>query len=168
MAVAAQTQAQAEPAPQPQQLERVEITGSSIKRIDAESALPVQVITREQIQKTGATNVERLLQTISSVSSSGGLTTASAAGAATGGISAISLHGLTSIRTLVLINGRRIAPYGIGFTGDSVSVDVNQHSAGGDRARRDPEGRRLGGVRARMRSPASSTSSCGRTSRASR
>ncbi|MGZ5277967.1 MAG: hypothetical protein ACXWCU_18860, partial [Caldimonas sp.] len=49
---------------QPQQLERVEITGSSIKRIDAETALPVQVITREQIAKTGATNVEQLLQTI--------------------------------------------------------------------------------------------------------
>ncbi len=110
---------------QTQQLERVEITGSSIKRIDAESALPVQVITREQIQKTGAANVEQLLQTISSISSSGGLNSSSTAGATTGGISAISLHGLTSIRTLVLLNGRRIAPYGIGFTNDSVSVDVN-------------------------------------------
>ena len=108
-----------------QQLERVEITGSSIKRIDAETALPVQVITREQIQKTGAANVEQLLQTISAVSSSGGLTAASASGATTGGISAVSIHGLTSLRTLVLLNGRRIAPYGIGFTGDSVSVDVN-------------------------------------------
>ncbi len=108
-----------------QQLQRVEITGSSIKRIDAETALPVQVITREQIQRSGAANVEQLLQTISSVSSSGGLTAASASGATTGGISAVSLHGLTSIRTLVLLNGRRIAPYGIGFTGDSVSVDVN-------------------------------------------
>ena len=106
-------------------MQRVEITGSSIKRIDAETALPVQVITREQIQRSGATNVEQLLQTISSVSSSGGLTAASASGATTGGISAVSLHGLTSIRTLVLLNGRRIAPYGIGFTGDSVSVDVN-------------------------------------------
>ncbi|MEO6363118.1 MAG: TonB-dependent receptor plug domain-containing protein, partial [Caldimonas sp.] len=113
------------PAMAQQSLERVEITGSSIKRIDAETALPVQVITREQIQKTGATNVEQLLQTISSISSSGGLTAASASGATTGGISAISVHGLTSIRTLVLINGRRIAPYGIGFVGDSVSVDVN-------------------------------------------
>ncbi|MGZ5715569.1 MAG: TonB-dependent receptor plug domain-containing protein, partial [Caldimonas sp.] len=113
------------PALAQQTLERVEITGSSIKRIDAETALPVQVITREQIQKTGATNVEQLLQTISAVSSSGGLTAASASGATTGGISAVSLRGLTSLRTLVLLNGRRIAPYGIGFTGDSVSVDVN-------------------------------------------
>ena len=111
--------------PLPQQLERVEITGSSIKRIDAETALPVQIITREQIQKTGATSVEQLMQTIPSLASSGSLTTSTAAGATTGGISSISLHGLSSLRTLVLLNGRRISPYGIGFTGDAVSVDVN-------------------------------------------
>ncbi len=108
-----------------QQLERVEITGSSIKRIDAETALPVQIITRGDIERSGVINVEQLLMSVSAVSSSGGLTASSVSGATTGGISAVSLHGLTSIRTLVLINGRRIAPYGIGFTGDSVSVDVN-------------------------------------------
>ena len=113
------------PAMAQQTLERVEITGSSIKRIDAETALPVQVITREQIQKSGVSNVEQLLQTISAVSSSQGLTAASASGATTGGISAVSLRGLGSQRTLVLLNGRRIAPYGLGFTNDSVSVDVN-------------------------------------------
>ncbi len=108
-----------------QELQRVEITGSSIKRIDAETALPVQILTRQDIQRTGAANVEQLLQTISSVASSGGLTAASASGATTGGISAVSIHGLTSQRTLVLIDGRRVAPYGLGFSNDSVSVDVN-------------------------------------------
>ncbi|MEO8526432.1 MAG: TonB-dependent receptor, partial [Caldimonas sp.] len=97
----------------------------SIKRIDAETALPVQIITREQIQKSGATSVEQLMQTIPSLASSGSMTTSTAAGATTGGISSISLHGLSSLRTLVLLNGRRISPYGIGFTGDAVSVDVN-------------------------------------------
>ncbi len=57
----------------PQQLDRVEITGSSIKRIGAETALPVQVITREEIQRTGASNVEQLMQTVSANASSGGL-----------------------------------------------------------------------------------------------
>lgn len=108
-----------------QQLDRVEITGSSIKRIAAETALPVQVLTREEIQKTGAVNVEQLMQTVSAVSSSGGQKASSASGNTTGGISSISLRGLTSLRTLVLVNGRRLAPYGIGFTNDSVSVDVN-------------------------------------------
>ncbi len=107
-----------------QESQRIEITGSSIKRIDAETSLPVQVLTRQDIQKSGATNVEQLMQTISANASSGALMANGASGATTGSISSISLRGLTSIRTLVLINGRRIAPYGIGFTGDSVSVDV--------------------------------------------
>jgi iron complex outermembrane recepter protein len=108
-----------------QEAQRIEITGSSIKRIDAETALPVQVITRADIQKSGATNVEQLMQTISAAASSGALASNASSGATTGSISSISLRGLTSIRTLVLVNGRRIAPYGIGFTGDSVSVDVS-------------------------------------------
>jgi iron complex outermembrane recepter protein len=108
-----------------QETQRIEITGSSIKRIDAETALPVQVITRQDIQKSGATNVEQLMQTVSAAASSGALASNASSGATTGSISSISLRGLTSIRTLVLINGRRIAPYGIGFIGDSVSVDVS-------------------------------------------
>jgi iron complex outermembrane receptor protein len=105
--------------------QRVEITGSSIKRTDAETALPVQVLTRQEIQASGAVNVEQLLQSVSALSSSGATPNSSASGATTGGLSGISLRGLTSLRTLVLINGRRVAPYGIGFVGDSVSVDVN-------------------------------------------
>lgn len=108
-----------------QTLERVEITGSAVKRIDAETALPVQVLTRDDVQRTGAGTVEQLLQTVSANSSSGGQVAASASGATTGGISSISLRGLDSRRTLVLVNGRRVAPYGVGFTNDSVSVDVN-------------------------------------------
>jgi iron complex outermembrane recepter protein len=104
--------------------QRIEITGTSIKRIDAETAVPVQVLTRQDIQKSGATNVEQLMLTIGANTSSGAQMANAASGATTGSISSISLRGLTSIRTLVLINGRRVAPYGVGFTGDSVSVDV--------------------------------------------
>jgi len=115
----------AQQTPDAQKLDRVEITGSSIKRIEGETALPVQVLTREDIQRTGAATVEQLLQTVGAISSSGGLTAASVSGATTGGISSISLRGLSSLRTLILVNGRRVSPYGIGFTADSVSVDVN-------------------------------------------
>jgi iron complex outermembrane receptor protein len=107
-----------------QETQRIEITGSSIKRIDAETALPVQVLTRQDIQKSGATNVEQLMLTIGANTSSGAQMANAASGATTGSISSISLRGLSSIRTLVLVNGRRVAPYGIGFVGDSVSVDV--------------------------------------------
>jgi iron complex outermembrane recepter protein len=107
-----------------QETQRIEITGTSIKRIDAETAVPVQVLTRQDIERSGATNVEQLMQTVGANTSSGALLGNASSGATTGSISSISLRGLTSIRTLVLLNGRRIAPYGVGFTGDSVSVDV--------------------------------------------
>jgi outer membrane cobalamin receptor len=55
-------QAQTQPAAAPQQLERIEITGSSIKRIDAETALPVQVLKREDIAKTGASTAAELMK----------------------------------------------------------------------------------------------------------
>jgi iron complex outermembrane receptor protein len=65
------------------------------------------------------------MQTVSANSSSGQIVSSSASGATTLGLSGISLRGLNSTRTLVLVNGRRVAPYGYGFTNDSVSVDVN-------------------------------------------
>jgi iron complex outermembrane recepter protein len=105
--------------------EKTVITGSNIKRVDAETSAPITVITREDIQRSGVATVEQLLQTVSAVASSGALAAASASGATTGGISSTSLRGLSALRTLVLINGRRVSPYGIGFTNDSVSVDIN-------------------------------------------
>jgi iron complex outermembrane receptor protein len=104
-------------------VQRVEITGSSIKRVDAETALPVQVIQREEIEATGATTVEELLSTVSAATSNAVITPTMAAGATTGGIASASLRGLGGTRTLILINGRRVSSFGA--IGDSVSVDVN-------------------------------------------
>ena len=106
-----------------QQLERVEITGSSIKRIDAEGALPVQIVTREDIRRSGVTSTEQLLSSISAVSSSGGTSNSTGAGSSTYGISTISLHGLGDERTLVLVNGRRLAAFA-GGGGAAVNVNV--------------------------------------------
>jgi iron complex outermembrane receptor protein len=103
--------------------ERIEVTGSNIKRIEGETSQPVTVITRDDIDKTGAVTVEQLLTTIGAVSNFGTLTAAAASGASTGGISTISLRGLGGNRTLVLINGKRISAYG--SLNDSVTVDVN-------------------------------------------
>ncbi len=105
-------------------IERVVVTGSHIRRVEEEGALPVQVVTQEQIKDSGATNVEQLLQSISAaVQGNNNLVAASTAGALTGGVSAISLRGLGAQRTLVLINGRRLS--GGGTITDSASVDVN-------------------------------------------
>ncbi|MCK9687940.1 TonB-dependent receptor domain-containing protein [Scleromatobacter humisilvae] len=102
-------------------VQRVEITGSSIKRVDAETALPVQTVTREQIETLGVTNTEQLLQNISANSTAGGMTSQQNAGQSTYGEATASLRGLGSQRTLVLVNGRRIANYAT----DGTAVDIN-------------------------------------------
>ena len=121
-------QAFAQQAPETQQLERVEITGSSIKRIDGESAAPVQVLKREDIERTGATSVEQLMRSISAMVSSNSTAVSSAAAETTGGISTVSMRGLTAERTLILINGKRTAPYG--SPSSSVAVDVDSIPVG--------------------------------------
>ena len=103
-------------------LQRVEITGSSIRRVDAETALPVQVISKEEIVRTGATSTEELLNSISSLSSSGATANATGAGTATYGLATISLRGLSEERTLVLVNGRRLATYANGTGAVNVNV----------------------------------------------
>ena len=109
-----------------QQGERVEVTGSSIKRIDAETALPVQVITREDINRIAPQTTQELLRTISATNSVGALSTGQSSGATTGSASTVSLRGLGSQRTLVLVNGRRVSTFGaLANSGESSSVDIN-------------------------------------------
>ena len=96
-------------------LDRVEITGSLIKRTDRETPSLVQTITAEDIRNSGYATVEELLRATSAVDSS-----SVQDGAASGfvaGLSTISLRGFGSQGTLVLINGRRIAPV--------AAVDIN-------------------------------------------
>ena len=109
-------------------MQRVEVTGTSLKRVDAETALPVQVLTKEEITRIGATSTAELLNSISSLSSSGGVSNAAGAGVSTYGLAAISLRGLGSERTLVLVNGRRLAAFAAGG-GATVNVNVIPLSA---------------------------------------
>src|SRR5512134_490829 len=76
---------------QQQQLERAEITGSRIKRVDAETAAPVTVITRDDIEKTGMQNVSDVIRSLA-VDNNGSIPTAFGSGFAAGA-SAVSLRG---------------------------------------------------------------------------
>lgn len=105
-----------------QQEQRIEITGSAIKRVDAEGALPITTITREQIARSGVTSTEDLLQSIAAFSSSNGVTNATGAGSSTAGRSTASLRGLGGGRVLVLVNGRRMA-VSAGGAGGSVNLN---------------------------------------------
>lgn len=108
----------------PVTLERVEITGSSIRRIDAESALPVQVLKRQDIERSGVTSTVDLLRRVTAVQGSTG--ESAATGATTFGFSGVSVHNLNEQRTLVLLNGHRLASFGgQTFTGAGAGVDLN-------------------------------------------
>ena len=100
---------------------RVEVTGSSIKQSLEQQALPVQIFTREDIAKTGAVNIEGLMASLPSVSAAGGVVKAMGAGNTTYGRSSVSLRGLGEQRTLILVDGRRLAPFGT----NSAAVDIN-------------------------------------------
>ena len=106
-----------------QQLERVEITGSSVRRIDAETALPVQVIKREDIARSGATSVADLMQKLPALQ--GGFTDSSGVGSG-GGFAGASIHNVGDTRTLVLLNGHRLAQWGgQSLTGFGAGMDLN-------------------------------------------
>lgn len=113
----------AAPAQAQQVLEKVEITGSSVRRIDAETALPVQILKREQIERTGATTVTDLLQKLPAMQGSFG---ESSGVGGTGGYNSVSLHDVGDTRTLVLLNGHRLAQWGGQLiTGFGAGIDLN-------------------------------------------
>jgi iron complex outermembrane recepter protein len=118
--------AQQTPAPTPQKIEKIEVTGSNIKRVDAETAAPVQIITAEEIRRSGKQTVTELLRELP-INAAGGLTELTGSGSFSAGAASASLRGLGSSATLVLLNGRRIAPYGLADPnfGQAGAVNLN-------------------------------------------
>ncbi|MEQ1595492.1 MAG: TonB-dependent receptor [Casimicrobium sp.] len=106
-----------------QRVEKIEITGSNIKRVDTETASPVQIITREDIERSGAQTVSDLLQKIPS--NNGGAFNESSLNSFAAGSSAVSLRGLGPQATLILLNGRRLTNYGFAVGAQTVFVDLN-------------------------------------------
>jgi iron complex outermembrane recepter protein len=103
---------------QPQKLEKVTVTGSSIKRVQDESAQVIQIISREEITRSGITSAEQLLATISA-NGTGADNLSSNTGIQLGttdrnnnGNSSANLRGLGASSTLVLLNGRRVSLHG--------------------------------------------------------
>ncbi|GAB4116999.1 MAG: hypothetical protein Fur0014_18800 [Rubrivivax sp.] len=112
-----------------QDAQRVEITGSSIKRLAGETALPVQIVTREDIDKSGVTTVAELMRNIGA--STANLTDGASITDNTGGqrgFNGANLRGLGVSSTLVLLNGRRLANFA--SPGDAAGVDLNNIPAG--------------------------------------
>jgi iron complex outermembrane recepter protein len=102
-----------------QQLDRVEITGSMIRRAAGETALPITTLNIEELQKAGVTTAEQAVQFITENQSA--IVSANSVGASNGGTSYADLRGLGPQRTLVLLNGQRVVnnPY------EGRAVDLN-------------------------------------------
>ncbi|HEY5365196.1 MAG TPA: TonB-dependent receptor plug domain-containing protein, partial [Casimicrobiaceae bacterium] len=91
---------------------KVDVTGSNIKRVEGEGALPVTVLTRADIQRSGATNAMELMNFITANTTAGNVSLASVIGATTFSNQTASLRGLGGQRTLILIDGKRVSPTG--------------------------------------------------------
>jgi iron complex outermembrane receptor protein len=99
---------------------RIEVTGSHISRSEVESALPVQVLTREDIERSGSVTVAELMSKVSA-NVLGLNEQLSINNFVNPGLSSVNLRGIGSGNTLVLLNGRRVANYAF----DGSAVDVN-------------------------------------------
>ena len=103
-----------------QAITRVEVTGSSIKRIATENALPLTTIRAEDLVARGLTTMSEVATSLTV-----GATNEPVGGG--GGGTMINMRGLNTNRTLVLLNGRRLPNEAIGDS--SINVDVVPMSA---------------------------------------
>ena len=106
-------------------LDRIEVTGSRIKRVDIEGAAPITTISRQEIQAAGELSVSDFLR--NNVYNSFGSARESS-GSATGSYSTISLRGLGSAYTLVLLDGRRMTASG-SLDGSAANINMIPTSA---------------------------------------
>jgi iron complex outermembrane recepter protein len=104
---------------QAQEAQRIEITGSAIKRVDAETAVPITIIRMDDLKAQGVTSVEQIMSSLSGVQLQQG--SSQQVGSGTGGAAFADLRGLGQNKTLVLLNGRRVANNAI----DGSAPDLN-------------------------------------------
>ena len=112
--------AQQTPTPQ-----RIEITGSAIKRTNSEGPAPVEIYTKKDIERTGATTIAELVKSLSvlDIDDQGELTANSPSGS---GASNLQIRGLSERNLLVLLNGRRLPTNALqDGSGAGAAVDVN-------------------------------------------
>ncbi len=98
---------------QAKQLKTIVVTGSRIRRVDIETANPIFTISRQNITQSGAVTLGNLIQSMPSIS--GQATNPYVNNGGGDGAASVSLRGLGSQRTLMLIDGHRV-----------VNNDINQ------------------------------------------
>ena len=117
------------PADQAIQLEAFSVTGTNLKRIEMENVLPVTILSAADIDVRDASQPSELLMALPQVTGLPGNETATLGATARGDNASVSLRGIPSSNTLLLLNGRRLVPHPIsqGEAGvPTLSTNVNQ------------------------------------------
>lgn len=109
-------------------LDKVQVTGSRIKKVDVEGAAPITVITEEDIKATGLNTIQEVLSTLTV--NTGDVDNEMTSGGWTPNGAFINLRGLGPGYTLVLVNGRRMADYPQAYGGNSNAVSTSSIPAG--------------------------------------
>lgn len=109
-------------------LQEIVVTGSLISRPALETAEPITILKSDVLREQGIQNLEQALATITTSNPS--INVATAVGTFSGGGTYADLRGLGRGRTLVLLDGERIAPnafdgYGIDLSGVPFSAIEN-------------------------------------------
>jgi iron complex outermembrane receptor protein len=109
-------------------LEAFSVTGTNIKRIETENALPITILSTSDMEIRDASQPSELLMALPQVTGLPGNETATLGATARGDNASVSLRGIPSSNTLVLLNGRRLVPHPIsqGEAGvPTLSTNVN-------------------------------------------
>ncbi|MCH4294987.1 TonB-dependent receptor [Shewanella sp. 3B26] len=106
-------------------VERIEVTGSRIKRTDLEGPSPIQSIGKDDIANMGFDNLQQLLEKIPANGAGAFSTRGNSQDSTANGAASISLRGMGPDATLVLINGRRVAISSFAEGVSNSFVDIN-------------------------------------------
>jgi iron complex outermembrane receptor protein len=107
----------------PESIATVEVTGTRLKRTDIRTSSPVEVISSREIAASGKRTLSDLVRSITA-DNNGSIGIGNVSGFAQGS-SGVALRGLAVSATLVLINGRRMASYGLADDGQRTFVNLS-------------------------------------------
>ena len=110
--------------------EKIVVTGSRLRRDEFTSSSPVQVLTSETSTLQGLVSAAEVLQGASVAAGSGQINNTFTGFVVNGGggVDTVSLRGLGSQRSLVLLNGRRMPPAGVGGTVGPIDLNTLPNS----------------------------------------
>lgn len=103
--------------------ERIQVTGSHIRRIHNEDATPLQVISADEIAQSGKITLTDVLRDLTV--NTGNSFDEQATSSFSAGSASVGLRGLSPKNTLVLVNGQRVSNYGFALGTQDTFVDLN-------------------------------------------